>query len=879
MNAGDRVLATHGADAHIGVMGPVAVHDGGITTVHAAEPVYFQTESHSSELLAASGHEHSAVMALVSEQPTHTAVNNGNWFSPSTWQNNNVPNDAAPDAGARVFIPDGVSVTYNGTSDIALDTLQIDGDLSFASNVNSRLVVDTIVVTHTGKLYVGTAGSPIAPNRTVDIQFTSDTPLDPDDLQVIGRGLISMGTVEIHGANKTDWLAVDPGTEVSAGDTSLLLETAPSGWRVGDQLVISGTYTDLGTNAHGDENYHDEVRTITNINGRQITLNTALAYNHHLEPGFNSLRLYVANTTRNVSFSTQDWETGNVPTQQRAHAMFMSQDTHIENAGFYGMGRNDKTQLVTDPDGQGNGTENARGRYPIHLHLLGADVDDAYVEIKGNAVVDSPGWGYTIHGSKAIVEDNVSFDVVGAHFVTEDGNERTQFRRNIAIKSTGIAESEWINLLDGGNAPRALARDFGERGMGFWLDTSFSVEAFEDNVVTSTFGPGVIVYGHNDFHGQPDVPAALLPADIRAEVAGDADTIPAWMAPLQDFSDNTIYNAKGGFEARGIVRDDTGYQSGLFAEDGSTRTTSRVPAVVDGLTIWGVRDWGIHNSYASHLTYTNALVLGDLDDPIQRGGASPVEADGGGMFNQKNVRFITVENANIQGFENAIVVTQTDAQGYAEPDERKAGQMRIVGGHFENNTYVFEPADGRDGDSSLDNFVENPPFSLWTELTGNPVFVSDTPNAGPTAGFTSDGIGGLAVGFDGSASSDPDHPIDNIIENDAPGLSDQFLNTIAAYVWDFGDGQVGFGKYASHVYQNAGNYTVTLTVYDQQGAADVFSDNITVQPTVQPNVVVNGNFAEPFASANNGMTGLSAVDEGWQRPGGSQWNLNNGKIT
>jgi len=803
--------------------------------------------------------DHSAALDLVpTAEATHVAVASGNWFDASTWQGGEVPGDTSADEGAKVHIPDGLTVDYNGISSVELATLRVDGTLSFVRSDDTRLTVDTIVVTGTGWFDAGTSSSPIPATATSEIIFPDRGPIDFNwDPNALSRGLLVIGEADIHGADKTDWLAVDPNDTVSAGESTITLESAPSGWEVGDEIVLTGTETDMGANGHGDENFQDEVRTITAINGATITLDAALSYDHHVPAGF-GLSPYVANTTRNVSFATEDWETDSAPTQQRGHVMFMTSGADVNNAGFYGLGRTDKTALVSDPDGSGGGLSNPRGRYSLHVHKAGADVGDGYATIRGNAVVDSPGWGYTAHGSKAIIEDNVSFDVVGAHYVTEDGDELVQFRRNIAIGSAG--SDTVANLLAGGDA-KADAEDFGARGMGFWIDTPFTAEAFEDNVTASTFGPAIIVYGQNDFHDQPDVPSGLLPASLD-HIDGGASTINSWEVPLRDFRNNESFNTQGGLEIRGHLRDDSGFYSfqNIHSEHG----------VVENMTVWGVREFGIHSTYASYLHYKDALVIGDPADPITRDGAAPTSARGGGLFMQKNTRGMIIENPTIRGFENGLVVSQTDGQGYGEAQERQAAQpMRLIGGHFEDNLYNLEPSDGRENNAPSDTLLTDPPFNLWFELTGNPNFVVSNPagNQLPTASFSSSAAGGLAVSFDASGSDDPDHPLDSII-------TDQNTNTIAAHVWDFGDGTTGFGRYADYTYSSTGSYDVTLTVYDQQGQTDTFTQTVNVQNTVQPNIVIDGDFSSPGSEFNNGgaNTHLSRVDYGWYRPNGHKWN-------
>ena len=92
--------------------------------------------------------------------------------------------------------------------------------------------------------------------------------------------------------------------------------------------------------------------------------------------GEEDLTLYVANVTRNVTFETENGE--NIPINHRGHVMFMyNPDVVVENAGFYNLGRSDKSKLVDDHDtnidgSSGSGT-NPPGRYALHFHRTGAE--------------------------------------------------------------------------------------------------------------------------------------------------------------------------------------------------------------------------------------------------------------------------------------------------------------------------------------------------------------------------------------------------------------------------------------------------------------------------------------------------------------------------
>ncbi|MCI0434461.1 MAG: PKD domain-containing protein [Gemmatimonadetes bacterium] len=85
-------------------------------------------------------------------------------------------------------------------------------------------------------------------------------------------------------------------------------------------------------------------------------------------------------------------------------------------------------------------------------------------------------------------------------------------------------------------------------------------------------------------------------------------------------------------------------------------------------------------------------------------------------------------------------------------------------------------------------------------------------NQAPVASFTfapTSPAVSEAVSFDGTGSSDAD-------------------GTITAWAWDFGDGTTASGATAQRAYSVAGSYTVTLSLTDDQGAADQISQTVTI---------------------------------------------------
>ncbi len=68
-----------------------------------------------------------------------------------------------------------------------------------------------------------------------------------------------------------------------------------------------------------------------------------------------------------------------------------------------------------------------------------------------------------------------------------------------------------------------------------------------------------------------------------------------------------------------------------------------------------------------------------------------------------------------------------------------------------------------------------------------------------------------------------------VIHFDASGSYDVDGN-IASYFWDFGDGTNAIDMIVDHAYAENGNFTVTLTVTDDDGATDSTAATKTVKP-------------------------------------------------
>lgn len=96
---------------------------------------------------------------------------------------------------------------------------------------------------------------------------------------------------------------------------------------------------------------------------------------------------------------------------------------------------------------------------------------------------------------------------------------------------------------------------------------------------------------------------------------------------------------------------------------------------------------------------------------------------------------------------------------------------------------------------------------------------------------------------------------------DASGSTDTDTTPIASYRFDFGDGTVvgpQAGAVATHVYQNAGTYPVTVTVADTGGLSSTATTSVTVSAPAPTNLVGNPGFESGLSGwNNNGRVGIT----------------------
>lgn len=565
--------------------------------------------------------EHEAAFDLVLDSDvTHRAVSSGPWFNASTWQGSQIPGN-----NARVLIPANTIVTYNGTSNNRLFTLRVDGELTFSTQQNTRMFIDTLIVAPTGSLVIGTEGSPVRSNVSAEIVIADNGPIDVNwDPMLLSRGVIVHGRVRIHGHEKTVHLKV--ASDPQQGDTSVTLAEPPVSWQLGDTIVIAGTHykgyswdNDIRQTRHFLP--EDDVRTITGmggVGGTTITLNQPLEFDHSSPRA--DLKTSVANYTRNVRFVSE-----NTDTARRGHFMVMhNDDADIRYAEFFEMGRTDKS-VSSENVGEitpVTSTSNARGRYPFHFHRTGLeDVRNPAIAV-GNAVFGSPGWGYVHHDANAVFHNNASYNTFGAGFVAETGNEIGTWTNNIAIYAKGI---QWGNPK---NAVNLGTFDTANSGDGFW---------FQGRMVRSVENIAASVnHGYAYFHRNGDNGMINFTSDkfMLPEALGWPDRVSADDAPILSFKDNETFAAN----------------SGMIVVKANPNQGHDIHSHLVGLKAWSVRSGG-HIEYTSHYILEDFDVVGKRDVAFSRAGT--------GLTVGNNTTDVTFINPRVTNFPDGIIAQRS----------------------------------------------------------------------------------------------------------------------------------------------------------------------------------------------------------------------------
>jgi len=581
--------------------------------------------------------------------PTVISKQNGNWSSPSTWVEGRVPG-----VDDVVKVAPGHTVTYDTSSNSALAALGIEGVLKFSTTKSTLLKVGTILVYRNGSFQVGTESAPIPSNVKVEI-IIADRPLAtsaPDpvtnayDPQQFGTGIVSFGEVIMHGHKQdSTWLRLTQ--EPKAGQQTLFLESEPTGWSVGDELVLPDTrQTPLIRRFSGEPNEPIDLQleelTIASISGKTVTLTAPLKYDHlgGRDTDGNLIALpHIGNLSRNILIRSE------APSGTRGHTLLTERSRiDIRYASFVDMGRTTADPLDNTMMEDGVATKigiNQIGRYPVHFHHMMGPVNPANTgyqfAIVGNSVVSGAKWGIAVHNSHfGLVSNNVVYDIQGSGIITEAANERENvFERNFVVKMGTPFHSLYNPTYGGVAGPNRPLRfgDFGWEGTGLWF--SGNDNYVRGNVVANAAFAGVMYNARIVGFG---VNLPLVPKFRGAEIGNSAewtehnrghDSIPA--PKIRESSNNEVYAVA------------VGLWVSFSGEVGK----------LSNYLMWNIKQKGLYSLRNASVSYDNITIISDQSvsnaNHLQR---TNLGLDfGGSTYHSGTISFT---NSRVEGFNRGV---------------------------------------------------------------------------------------------------------------------------------------------------------------------------------------------------------------------------------
>jgi hypothetical protein len=521
-----------------------------------------------------------AIVALVPHTDvTHWPIADGDWSNPNIWYDGRVPA-----SGARTLIPNGRTVRYDvNAPHTRLDWIRVDGTLNWATDIDTQMLVETIIGTRGSTITVGTGPTDrvqdgveaIVKWSARDYRSGDFIPYDialARDPELWGRGIVSQGTFRVWGKEKFHGCLAT--ASVDAGATSLTLEKDPTGWVVGDRIVISGMRLYLGDNPGDRFKHEDEERVISAIDDRTIHWLIPLIYDHDDQSELiaslkdKSIRPIIQLIEgRNVTFQSE--YTGLDKPWLRGHAASVHSMCTVDlwGAQFLDMGRSDKTRpvgkKVTGDQFQFHDNtarqevpfdaqSDIQGRYAFHLHHVGFDHTGARPVVAECYFARTPGWVLVHHACDADIFRNSVREFASGGIVGEQGNELGAWVGNIVSFSTmtnpdgHLTGSAKPNSQEAAGDTFRIGQLYGYRGR--------AIRSIGNMGFNGTWGH---VFQHRTVSAAGQINGLLNPVRSRMDLSEinlfrHPTTIPAdeFLTadyPISHFNDNVTIACFGGF--------------------------------------------------------------------------------------------------------------------------------------------------------------------------------------------------------------------------------------------------------------------------------------------------------------------------------------------
>ncbi|MFQ5963713.1 MAG: LamG-like jellyroll fold domain-containing protein [Candidatus Scalinduaceae bacterium] len=434
----------------------------------------------------------------------------------------------------------------------------------------------------------------------------------------------------MHGALRTPTF-VRLSTEPKAGDTTLILEKAASGWQSGDRIILPGTRQGSASSTATFFKEWEEL-TVQAISGQTITLTTPLAFDHlGARDGDDILEFlpHVGNLTRNITIRSEN------PQGTRGHTLIGNRSTvDIRYVQFKDLGRTTNNPVDnTTFDSNGNVTHigsNQNMRFAFHTHHLYGPVSSPangfQFTVVGNAIdggsQDNPfAWGMTIHDSHyGLISQNVVYNIFGVGIATVDASEtKNVFEKNFVVRVHGSGSR---------GTPR--------QGTAFWFRGPNNY--VRDNVAANVTAN----YGYNIYVGQN---AAPLGGTVNIPNFQGADTTvkaeytakSPHSIPILEFAGNEVYGSRRGFTI-------------WYLNSWGNQAQNAGESVVKDFRLWHIYQYGFYGYPMSNVTFDGFVARGD------KSFLSNLHEFALGMwFGDYLGQDIIIRNADIQGYSTGII--------------------------------------------------------------------------------------------------------------------------------------------------------------------------------------------------------------------------------
>ncbi len=313
----------------------------------------------------------------------------GDWSDGATWVDGRVPS-----AGDAVVVASEHVVTID--VDAEVDGATVKGSLVFAENATVTLAsTQDIVIEGRLEMRPGDAEvEQIIEFRGIDESAAEGGGMAPNG--DVGLWVIGGGQLDLRGAERTGWSRLTEGLE--RGASTIEVEAA-TGWRVGDEIVISPTRPVFASDdpMATFDGFHPT--TIAAIDGTSITLADATTVPFPEIAG--QYRAEVMNLTRNVIVRGTR--------EGRAH-VFVHTNQHPHSVRWVALDY--------------MGPYDVLGRYPLHFHHGSTSVEGSLIE--GVVVRSAGNHGFVIHESHGVtLRDAVAIDISFHHVYWWDESETT----------------------------------------------------------------------------------------------------------------------------------------------------------------------------------------------------------------------------------------------------------------------------------------------------------------------------------------------------------------------------------------------------------------------------------------------------------------------